>query len=312
VPGTAIPAHRLPSDSGVVVGEDAVPLRVTLPENNSVADTLVAGFASAGDDGDDSIRSAVAGAGGATTAQPEFIPGDPLSDPSCETFHAMSGIFEGYEREYCELSAQVTCKTGALTGLAAAEKPPKVQELEADMAEAEALVRRMDLEARSLPVTVKTPLLAKLKEYKQDLATLKREAKAASASGEDDNMREELLSRSELGQAYSSSSGVQREQLLSATERVRATGDRIKQGKQTLLETEELGVSILQDLHKQRETIVHARDNLHEADDNLGRARRVLSVMSRRAMTNKLILVAICMLLMASIGVVIYFKLGAN
>jgi vesicle transport through interaction with t-SNAREs protein 1 len=67
------------------------------------------------------------------------------------------------------------------------------------MAEAEALVRRMDLEARSLPVTVKTPLLAKLKEYKQDLATLKREAKAASAAGEDDNMREELLSRSELG-----------------------------------------------------------------------------------------------------------------
>jgi vesicle transport through interaction with t-SNAREs 1 len=74
-----------------------------------------------------------------------------------------------------------------------------VQELEADMAEAEALVRRMDLEARSLPVTVKTPLLAKLKEYKQDLATLKREAKAATAAGEDDNMREELLSRSELG-----------------------------------------------------------------------------------------------------------------
>jgi len=64
-----------------------------------------------------------AGAGGATTAQPEFIPGDPLSDPSCETFHAMSGIFEGYEREYCELSAQVTCKTGALTGLAAGAPP---------------------------------------------------------------------------------------------------------------------------------------------------------------------------------------------
>jgi hypothetical protein len=55
---------------------------------------------------------------------------------------------------------------------------------------------------------------------------------------------------------------VQREQLLSATERVRATGDRIKQGKQTLLETEELGVSILQDLHKQRETIMHARENV--------------------------------------------------
>jgi hypothetical protein len=71
---------------------------------------------SGGDDG--SIRSTAGGAGGSATA-PEFIPGDPLSDPSCETFHAMSGIFEGYEREYCELSAQVTRKTGALSGLAA-------------------------------------------------------------------------------------------------------------------------------------------------------------------------------------------------
>jgi hypothetical protein len=35
----------------------------------------------------------------------------------------MSGIFEGYEREYCELSAQVTRKTGALTGLAAGAPP---------------------------------------------------------------------------------------------------------------------------------------------------------------------------------------------
>ena len=52
-----------------------------------------------------------------------------------------------------------------------------------------------------------------------------------------------------------------------------------------------------------------AGEQLHEADDNIGRARRVLSVMSRRAMTNKLILVAIIMLLFASIGVVIYFKM---
>lgn len=63
----------------------------------------------------------------------------------------------------------------------------------------------------------------------------------------------------------SSASGAQRERLLSATERVRATGDRIVQGKQTLLETEELGVSILQDLHKQRETIMHARNHVRNS-----------------------------------------------
>lgn len=234
-----------------------------------------------------------------------FIPGDPLSDPSCETFHAMSGIFDGYERDYCELSTATQRKLSVLASLSPAEKQPKAQEIEADLSEAEALVRRMDLEARSLPVGVKTPLLAKLKEYKSDLAKLKRELRAAGAM-EEESMRDELLSRAELG--GSSSSGAQREQLLSATDRVRATGDRIKQGKQVLLETEELGVSILQDLHKQRETIIHARENLHEADDNVGRARRVLTTMSRRAVTNKLIMVAIILLLLGSIGLVVYFK----
>ena len=40
---------------------------------------------------------------------------------------------------------------------------------------------------------------------------------------------------------------------------------------------QELGVSILTDLHRQRQTITHSRDTLHGADDNIARARKVLS-----------------------------------
>mmetsp|Transcript_31779 Transcript_31779/g.53392 ORF Transcript_31779/g.53392 Transcript_31779/m.53392 type:complete len:223 (-) Transcript_31779:406-1074(-) len=220
----------------------------------------------------------------------------------------MSGIFEGYEREYCELSSGIARKTHTLATLSSAEKHPKVHEVEADIAEAEALVRRMDLEARSLPLGVKSPLLAKLREYKADLTKLKREVKQAASSTEDEAIRVELLSRAELGEGNSSSSSAQRDALLSTTERVRATGDRITAGRQTLLETEELGVSILQDLHRQRETIVGARDSLHDADDSVGRARKVLTTMSRRAVQNKLILVGIIFMLIACICVVIYVK----
>lgn len=53
---------------------------------------------------------------------------------------------------------------------------------------------------------------------------------------------------------------------------------------------QELGVSILNDLHRQRQTITNARDTLHGADDNIATARRVLATMSRRLMTNKLIM----------------------
>jgi Snare region anchored in the vesicle membrane C-terminus len=57
---------------------------------------------------------------------------------------------------------------------------------------------------------------------------------------------------------------------------------------------QELGVSILNDLHRQRQTITNARDTLHGADDNIATARRVLATMSRRLMTNKLIMGGVC------------------
>lgn len=55
----------------------------------------------------------------------------------------------------------------------------------------------------------------------------------------------------------------QRGRLLMSTERLNQSGERIKESKRTLLETEELGVSILQDLHSQRQTLLHAQNTVH-------------------------------------------------
>ena len=49
------------------------------------------------------------------------------------------------------------------------------------MAECEALVRRMDLEARSVSdPSAKAPMLSKLRDYKSELARLKRHAREAT------------------------------------------------------------------------------------------------------------------------------------
>ena len=53
----------------------------------------------------------------------------------------------------------------------------KAGEVSNDVAEAEALIRRMDLEARSLLQDKKAPLLGKLRGYKQDLSRLKDDLK---------------------------------------------------------------------------------------------------------------------------------------
>lgn len=67
-------------------------------------------------------------------------------------------------------------------------------------------------------------------------------------------------------------------------------------------------MSILQDLSRQRETIERSRDTLHGADDNIGRARKVLTSMSRRVMTNKIIMGLIALILLVVIILVVYFK----
>merc|ERR1712176_1401981 len=217
----------------------------------------------------------------------------------------MSAIFDGYEREYCELSTQLGRKISQLGSLGGDTKQQKVSDINNDLSEAEALIRRMDLEARSLPPDKKSPLLSKLREYKADLSKLKSDAKKSSSTNADLSNRAEL---GLVGDNWSASSAAQRERLLATTDRINRTGDNIRQSKQTLLETEELGVSILQDLHRQRETITHARDTLHGVDYNITKSRKILSVMARRIIQNKAIMFGIMLLLVGSIGLVVYFK----
>ena len=43
-----------------------------------------------------------------------------------------------------------------------------------------------------------------------------------------------------------------------SVERLNQSSDRIVESRRAIMETEELGVSILQDLHQQRETLLHS------------------------------------------------------
>jgi vesicle transport through interaction with t-SNAREs protein 1 len=168
----------------------------------------------------------------------------------------------------------------------------------------------MDLEARSLrDPTVKTPMLAKLRDYKSELQRLKRESQVAARAISSSNARSQLLAGAELDDMGAPTSSSQRERMLQSTARLDSTGDRIREGKKSLLETEELGVSILQDLHRQRETISSARENVHGADDNIARSRKIIAAMGRRAAANKLLLYGIIAMLFFAICFVAYFKL---
>ncbi|EFH53414.1 vesicle transport v-SNARE 13 [Arabidopsis lyrata subsp. lyrata] len=219
----------------------------------------------------------------------------------------MSQVFERYERQYCEISANLSKKCTSANALDGEQKKQKLSEIKSGVDEAEALVKKMDLEARSLPPNVKSSLLVKLREYKSDLNNFKTEVKRITSGNLNANARDELL---EAGMADKlTASADQRSRLMMSTDRLGRTTDRIKDSRRTMLETEEIGVSILQDLHGQRESLLRAHETLHGVDDNVGKSKKILTAMTRRMNRNKWTIGVIITVLVLAIILILYFKL---
>ncbi|KAM0908533.1 hypothetical protein ACQ4PT_015395 [Festuca glaucescens] len=218
----------------------------------------------------------------------------------------MSEVFEGYERQYCEVSASLFRKCTAASALDGEKKKQRLSEIQSGVQEAESLFRKMDLEARSLQPSTKAGLLAKLREYKSDLNNLKSELKRISAPNARQATREELLESGMADTLVVSTD--QRGRLMMTTERLNQSTDRIKQSRTTMLEAEDLGVSILQDLHQQRQSLLHAHTTLHGVDDNIGKSKKILAAMSKRMDRNKWIIGGIMSALVLAILMILYFK----
>ncbi|KAM0009430.1 putative vesicle transport v-SNARE domain superfamily protein [Helianthus debilis subsp. tardiflorus] len=229
----------------------------------------------------------------------------------------MSETFEGYERQYCELSASLSKKCTSASLLDGGhrmldlslqfQKKQKIAEVKAGIDEAESLIRKMDIEARNLPPNVKAVLLAKLREYKSDLNNLKSEIKRIASTNLNQAARDELL---ESGMADAAAvSADQRGRLMMSTERLNKSSDRVRDSRRTMLETEELGVSLLQDLHQQRQSLLHAHGTLHGVDENVGKSKKIMTNISRRMNRNKWIIGFMVTILIVAIILILYFKL---
>ncbi|VVB09249.1 unnamed protein product [Arabis nemorensis] len=219
----------------------------------------------------------------------------------------MSEAFDRYERQYCELSANLSKKCSSAISLDGEQKKQKLSEIKSGLENAEVLIRKMDLEARALPPNIKSSLLVKLREFKSDLNNFKSELKRITTGSLNAAARDELL---EAGMADTvTASADQRSRLMMSTERLGKTTDRVRDSRRLMIETEEIGVSLLQDLHSQRQSLLRAGDTLSGVDDNVGKSKKILTGMTRRMNKNKWTIGAIITALVAAIILILYFKL---
>lgn len=193
---------------------------------------------------------------------------------------------------------------GSLPGGGGERRTKKWEEVSDALKEADSLIRKMDLEARTQSAGERAGLLGQLREKKLELNAAKRMFRSfASSEAEDGDI--------EAG-SDASTYADQRSKLLQGVERLASSGSRIAESRKSLLQTEGIGAGILQDLHQQRHTLIRSHEMLHAVDADVSRSRQILNMMTQKMHRNKWITALILCILFAAIALVIFLKLKAG
>lgn len=220
-----------------------------------------------------------------------------------------SELFEMYEKEYVDLSADISNQLRSASRKSGESKKATLQAIAKKLDIAEQNVRNMETETYSVPSNVREQLKVRLNNYKRDLAKLKQDHERENKSGG----RADLLSgRGGLDGGLDDDenmSNQQRQRVLQSTSKLNDTSARLDHIMRLNAENEQMGADVLNNLQLQREQIIRSKENLDATNTSLTRSNRTIGRMMRRVITNKIIIAIIILVLLAAIGLILYFKL---
>ncbi|XP_022303681.2 vesicle transport through interaction with t-SNAREs homolog 1B-like [Crassostrea virginica] len=181
------------------------------------------------------------------------------------------------------------------------ERKTAIRHAERNMEEANIVLQEMEGEAKLAPISARTHMLSKLRNYRKEIEQLNRSLKRGTSSG---FAGSEAYGFEKNDRAEAS----QRAKLMEGTQILNRTTESIARSHQISAETDQIGVETIDELGRQREVLVRTRDRLVDTDTNLSRSRKILKTMAMRVMTNKMILIVVILVELAILGVVIWWK----
>ncbi|KAL8916066.1 MAG: hypothetical protein Q9208_008720 [Pyrenodesmia sp. 3 TL-2023] len=215
---------------------------------------------------------------------------------------AGSELFASYEAELKLVQADLNQKLDQISELSGEPRKSAIRLAERTLDEANELLGQMRIEKQNIPSATRSKANQRFRNYESDVDGQKRKLKTMS----DDR-------KALFGNRYSDNPDhdqqlEQRQQLLSGTERLDRSSQRLRDSQRIANETEGIGRDTLADLQLQRETIQHTRMNMLESEGYVDRSVKTLRGMARRMATNRIITVAIITVLVLLIFAVIYSK----
>ncbi|KAG9257570.1 t-SNARE [Emericellopsis atlantica] len=217
---------------------------------------------------------------------------------------AGSELFGSYEAELKLVQADLQQKIDQIPELSGEPRKAALSQAERAAEEADEILGQMRLEKQNIPTSARAKVNQRFRNFESDIDAAKR--KLANLSSD----RSALFgSRYTDDPAGSSDAHLeQRQQLLSGTDRLERSSQRLKSSMALANETEEIGAGTLADLNRQRETINHTHDVLLQSEGYVDRSIKTLRGMARRMATNRVITIAIITVLVILIIAVVYSK----
>ena len=206
--------------------------------------------------------------------------------------------FSGYEAELKLVHADLNQQLEEIKESTGEPRKAAISKAERALEEAEELVRgsleawkrapprsttltvaqigQMRLEKSNIPANLKSKFNTRFRNFEQDLDTTKRKLETYT------NDRSKLFGGRYTDNPDTDAQLEQRQQLLSGTDRLNRSSNRLRESQRIAMETEQIGASTLGDLHRQREQITHTRETLLDSETYTDRSIKTLKGMARR------------------------------
>ena len=220
----------------------------------------------------------------------------------------MSAAFDHHEETYAGAAKSVNREISAIKACEGdrVQQKQAARRARAALQDATEALRHMDMESRQQGPSEKQRMQGKIRTYRNDITTLKKDLTREELLGE----RQEQYDQQRGGASYGKLSGGQRDRLDATSARLDGTTATLHAARQQVAETEGIATGVSDNLRSQREQLLNAHGRVRETTQYTQDARDVLKAMGRRAITNKIVLWLIILALLGAIIAVMIHRWG--
>ncbi|XP_069806094.1 vesicle transport through interaction with t-SNAREs homolog 1B [Dendropsophus ebraccatus] len=213
--------------------------------------------------------------------------------------------FETLHELFTERYEQLRAMPPRLEGCRGEQRKSLLREFDKRHLEAHEMLSQMEEELKGAPRSFQNQMINKMRTYRKVLAELQREAKTLNSGFSSDDGRKGFYT---VENEQRATMNPQRALLLQGHESLNRTTDSIARSHCIAAETDAIGQNIVEELGEQREQLERTKDRLINTGENLSKSRKILRSMSRKIVTNKLLLSIIIILEIIILGAVVYVK----